>query len=338
MKVLASALVDTVDQFLHAGYISAYPRSLEAELFMDGGVAVELDMVAALQLQGEAAAAALGDGGVTMAAAAATGSPGMLAAAGAAAVGAAGFAFIQRQLGMTPRAAALMGAAAGLMVVGNLSCDPGRAEKALTPPWEGVELQSFADPESATTAIMVGIIAPGLANVDFDVEALENIQLEVGLPTTSPTEGMSHALETYGFDGWRNAFRLERTAGADVDENYLPVYTLTSAGEDGAFDNEDDMSMTVRGSLDSTWDVNRYATWLRKDDQGELVVVFHRWRGEHFEYANQAAAEALTGSELFDLFSHEQLDNWMDGLTSTYDDYAAEAEHDPIVLRGHLGL
>ncbi len=340
MRILASALVDTVDQFLHAGYISAYPRTLYPDMLLYGdGPSVQLDMVQALQLQGETAAAAVGGSGHLAAAAASTSDPTVLAAAGAAAVGALGFALLQRQLQLRPRTAVAMGALAGLLAVGNLSCgefgESGADEKALPAPWEGVELQAFADPRAATEAILYGIVADGLSNVDFEVEQLKHIQLEVGLPTTSPSDGMAHALETYGFDGWRNELRLERE---DLTTGDLARYRVTSAGADGAFDTEDDISIGVEPSSDGDWDENRWASFLRNDDSGELVMLFHRWRGDHFEYLHEAEAAAVTGSELFDLFQSQDLDHWIDGLQAAYDGADAEVEHDPILLQVYRGI
>jgi hypothetical protein len=337
MRILASALVDTVDQFLHAGYISAYPRSLYPDMMLYGeGPTLQLDMVQALQLQGETAAATLGGGGHL--AAAASAGPELWAVASAAAVGAVGFALLQRKLGMGPRTALATGALAGVMVIGPLACgelgDPGAEEKALPAPWEGVELQAFADPQAATEAILYGIVADGLANIDFEADELKHIQLEVGLPTTDPSPGLAHALETYGFDGWRNELRLQRDDGSTVDGGAeVARYTVTSAGEDGAFDTEDDIVVRVEGSTDASWDQNRWATFLRPDDQGELVMLFHRWRGEHFEYLHQAAAADLTGSELFDVFQADDLEHWIDSLQAAYDDAAAEVDHDPILLQ-----
>jgi hypothetical protein len=335
MRILAASLLDSVDQFLHAGYISAYPRTLYPDMLLEGAEpTLQLDMVQALALQGDTAAAALGSGSSSLAAASAVASPELWAVAAAAAVGAAGLTLLQRRLGLKPRAALAAGALAGLMVVGQVSCgDPGADEKALAAPWEGVELQAFADPEAATQAILYGIVADGLANVDFDVDELKHIQLEVGLPTTTPSEGMAHALLTYGYDGWRNALKLERRGGADEDENYLPVYTVTSAGADGSFGTDDDLSIEIEGSTDGSWDVNRWASFLRQDDQGELTMLFHRWRGEHFEYLHQAEAKAMTGGELFDLFQAGDLEYWLGDLQAAYDTAAAETEQAPILLQ-----
>ncbi len=339
MRILASALVDTVDQFLHAGYISAYPRTLYPDMMLYGdGPTLQLDMVQALQLQGETAAATIGGGGQLAAVAASTGSPTLVAAAGAAAVGAVGVALLQRQLKLRPRVALAVGAMAGLLTVGNISCgeaEPGVDEKALPAPWEGVELEQFADPEAATQAILYGIVADGLANIDFEADALEHIQLEVGLPTTDPSDGMTHALETYGYDGWRNALRMDKELLTTGD---LARYIVTSAGPDGDFDTEDDLSIRIEPSSDGSWDENRWATFLRQDDGGELVMLFHRWRGEHFEYLHQDEARALTGTDLFDLFQAADLDHWIDGLEAAYDAAADGVDHDPILLQVYRGI
>jgi hypothetical protein len=306
---------------------------------------LQLDMVQALQLQGEAAAA-LPDGGATVATALASGSPSLLAAAAAATAGAAGFAFLHRRLGLRPRMAMAAGALAGLLTAGHLGCiDQGDSgdqggtgddsdeqaeyEKSLPAPWRDVERRAYADPEAATQAILHGIIADGIGGVNFRVEELRHIQLEVGLPTDNPSEGMAYALKTYGYDGWGRDFRL--TYGEDEWGTYM--YTVTSAGADGSFDTEDDIAIEVGESTNESWDLWRWAFFLRRDRDGSLVSLFHRFRGEHFEYLHQAEAQALTDAEVFDLFDQGDLEQWRDTFESQLDAAAADVDHDPILLQ-----
>lgn len=348
MRILASALMDSIDQFLHAGYTSAYPRTLEPwSLMADGEPTLQLDMVQALQLTGDSAAAAVGQGGSALATGAASGSPELWAAAAAAGLGALGLALLHQRFGFRPRTALVVGALTGVLAVGHVSCDvvngdtgpSSEDEKALPPPWDGVDLLPFADPEAATQAIMYGIIADGLANIDFAADALEHIQREVGLPTTTPTPGMAHALLSYGYDGWRNAFRLERgTAYDSYAYGSVNSYTVTSSGADGTFDTADDMTVRVAASADGSWDMNRWASFLREDDQGALTVLFHRWRGNHFEYLHQAEANALTESDLFDLFLEEDLEYWLEDLRSAHDAAAAASGEAPLLLQLYRNL
>jgi hypothetical protein len=335
MKILASALVDAAKTYLHAGYISAYPRPLYPEMYYGNGEpTLQLDMVQALQLQGEAAAAALPDGGAAVSTALASGSASMLAAAAAATAGAAGFVVLHRRLGLRPRMAMAAGAVAGLLTAGHFGCmedsqDQTDYEKSLPAPWEDVELRAYADPEAATQAILHGIIADGLGGVDFRVEELKHIQLEVGLPTSNPSEGMTYALQTYGFDGWGREFRLE--SGENEWEEH--VYTVTSAGADGSFGTDDDIAIHIGESTNESWDAWRWATFLQRDDDGALISLFHRFRGGHFEYNHEADAQALTNTELFDLFDEDDLQIWIETLEGHYDAAAAEVEHDPVLLQ-----
>jgi hypothetical protein len=354
MKILASALVDAVKSYLHVGYVSSAPRPIEPEEIYGPGsggeVSMQLDMVEALRLQGEAAAAAaMPDGGATIASAAASGSVSMLGAAAAATAGAAGFAMLHRRLGLRPRMAMAAGALAGLITAGQLSCiepeddfDQEAYEKSLPAPWEDVELRAYADPEAATNAILHGIICSGIKGVDFPVRRLRHIQLEVGLPTNDPTEGMAYALQTYGYDGWGREldFRVDQrqASGWTYRDHYV-----TSAGADGELRTEDDIVLEVGVATEDADDgepgKRGCGTFLRRDADGSLVSLFHRVRGDYFLYNHEDEAEALTGGDLFDMFTEADLSPWLDTLEEQYDTAAADTDHAPLLfqLRGGDG-
>lgn len=350
MKILASALVDAVRTYLHAGYVSGAPRPIDPhEVYSPetvGEVSMQLDMVEALRLQGEAAAAAaMPDGGATIATAAASGSLSMLGAAAAATAGAAGFALLHRRLGLRPRMAMAAGALAGLITAGQLSCigpeddfDQEAYEKSLPAPWEDVELRAYADPEAATNAILNAIVCSGLKGVDFPVHELRHIQLEVGLPTDNPTEGMAYALQTYGYDGWGREldFRVDVSESSGITYR---LYYVTSAGPDGELRTEDDISIDNEANREETPGQRGCGTFLRRDADGSLVSLFHRVRGEYFVYNHADEAEALTGDDLFDMFTEADLSPWLDTLEEQYDTVAAEVDHDPLLfqLRGADG-
>jgi hypothetical protein len=341
MKILASALVDTVRSYLHAGYVSAYPQPIDPHSVYGGEEMVELhmqiDMVEALRLQGEAAAAAaMPDGGAAIATAAASGSVTMLGAAAAATAGAAALGVLHRRLGLRPRMAMAAGALAGLVTVGQLSCgepdfDQEAYEKSLPAPWEGVELRAYADPEAATQAIVRGIISDALMSMDFPVEELRHIQLEVGLPADNLTEGMAYALKTYGYDGWGRELDFEVEVG-----EWSTWYTVTSAGADGEFGTEDDIEggSNAYDGEDAWWaGAIGMSAFLRRDADGSLVSMVHRIRGDYFEYNHADEAEALTGSKLFDMFTEADLSPWLDTLEEQYDTAAAAVDHDPILFQ-----
>ncbi len=58
MKILASSIQQVADTFLHAGYISAYPRTLYAYNYGNTTPKLELDVAESLRLQGETLATA----------------------------------------------------------------------------------------------------------------------------------------------------------------------------------------------------------------------------------------------------------------------------------------
>ncbi len=332
MKILAAAITDTVERFLHAGYISAHPRPAdEYSILGDGEVYLQLDMVEALKLQGEVASASvLGDGGSSLAALFATADSTTIIVGAAALAAGTGLAMAGLPSPRRRRTLFLGAGAALLLSVAHVSCDVGSQSgntdtdaKTLPPPWEDVELQEYADPTAATQAIQHGIIADAIINIPFSVEALEHLQLEVGLPTTNPSEGMAHALLTYGFDGWGREMRLSSRGDA---------YTVQSAGPDGSFDTTDDLELAVRRTNEEDWEYERYGVFLREDSD-DLVLIFHRWTGELFEYANETKAQELTGNEVFDVLLEDDLHNNIDDLRSAYDATAEELDHDPIVLQ-----
>ncbi len=328
MKIIASSLMDQVDRFLHAGYISAYPRPLELEIVEAGPPQLQLDVVEALRLQGETVASQAfhsAPQGVEVAMAGlAGGDPLTALAAGAAALaGVAGLSWLMRKAGLNPRKAALATAlAAG---TGLAACAVEELPTEI--PWEGVQLQEYANPEAATQALMYGLIADGLSSIGQNVESLANIQYEVGFPTDELSEGMAYALSTYGIDGWGQEFRFEdlRSGGP---------YRVTSAGPDGELDTKDDLQMKVSRSYDGNWEGFRYAFYLDQH-QGEHAFFFHRYNGELFQYWNMAAAQVLTGDILHDVVLQpdlERLEDLMALLDQAWEEEAADLDYEPLVL------
>jgi len=326
MKVLAASIVQTAERFLHPGYISANPRPLEAYAYPDATPALQLDLAEALRLEGEALASAAPAGKAEAASAAVATAglwPSVLWGLLAAALALAAWYLLRepdrRRWQVLPPAAALL---AGLFVVGACTDDP---EPLPThPPWEGVTLRAYANPEQATLALMHGVIADGIANVGQPIETLPNIQYEVGLPTRQLTEGQTYALQTYGIDGWGQEMRL---AGGPSG------YQVTSAGPDGVFDTDDDLSMTVAQNNDENWDMTPRA-WFIAEHEGQKVLLFHRWTGELFRYADQSLANSVTGSGLFDALAMAALEpNQVATVTAAYDAVAQDVDHAPLVLQ-----
>ena len=330
MKILASSIQQAADTFLHAGYISAYPRTLYNYAYGNTAPKLELDVAESLRLQGETlAAATTGDPTVAAAAVATSGGwPGSMLLGVAALAGTVALLVWMRSRlrGTAFRGLASYGATAAvaLAAVGVFHCgglDPLPTET----PWKGVPLQKYADPSAATKVLLHGIIADGIENVGQPIEMLENIQNEVGLPVGKLTKGQAYALKTYGIDGWGKAFRLTDAGGK---------YTVTSAGADGTFDTSDDLSVSVTQSDDQSWDSNRSVFFVRKGSGGAVVVLFHRWSGEHFLYKNQASAKALTSGDLFDLWTPADLEAKQKAAAEdSYKKAATGVSHEPVVLQ-----
>ena len=328
MKILASSIQQAADTFLHAGYISAYPRTLYSYGYGNSSPKMELDVAEALRLQGETLAAVT-TSDPTMAAAAVTSSggwPTMLAGV-AAIAGAVALIYWLRAHWPGPalRRAVSYGAVAvmALAVVGGVHCRP--EPLPTDQPWKDVALKSYADPAAATVLLLHGVIADGIENVGQPIDMLENIQNEIGLPLATLTRGQAYALKTYGIDGWGKAFRLTEAGGK---------YTVTSAGADGAFDSSDDLSVSVVQSEDSTWDSDRKTYFVRKGADGKAVVLFHRWTGEHFVYKHPDKARALTGGALFDLWTLADLEPKQKTLAEgAYAKASSGKSHEPLVLQ-----
>ncbi len=346
MKLIAASIIDKVDTFLHAGYISAYPRPLYAEAYPvgDGGdipvaeIAHQLDLTEALRLEGESLAAVVPGGGTDTALASLgnLGSSEMMIIGALAMTGVLALVYLLkdrfewRSLGFAQATCALLA-----MLVLLPHCDEEGVKPLPTdPPWEGVTLQDYANPQDATVAILHGIVVPAVANVGQGVEILPNVQNEVGLPTNALTEGMEYALLTYGIDGWGKEFRLERSPFSDEDEHKFWNYTVTSAGQDGVFDNEDDITASFAQSYNEGWGWHRNTFYLVKSGN-EVQVVFHRWNNKMFEYMNEDQAVELSGDGLLDLFLTG--DFWSDetvtAVNEAFDEEADGLDYNPIVLQ-----
>ncbi|MBT3222486.1 MAG: hypothetical protein HN348_25720, partial [Proteobacteria bacterium] len=234
MKIIGSA-AETIQTYLHAGYISAYPRTYEFYDYAEP--TLQLDVAQALQLNGETLASASTNFGHSwLASLTSTGDLAVMIGGSAAFFGALGLASMTespRKAIAAMAAAALLGTAAGACKTAQEETEP------LDAPWEGVEIQEYQNPEDATKALLYGVIADGLANTDRTVYSLADIQYEVAFPTKNPSEGMEYATTTYGIDGWGKEFKLESHGAPDTGEEIYDSWTVTSAGADGTFGNDD---------------------------------------------------------------------------------------------------
>lgn len=345
MKLIAASIIEKVDTFLHAGYISAYPRPLQAEAYPvgDGGdipaaeIVHQLDLTEALRLEESVAAAVPGGGTDTaLASLGNLGSSEMMIIGALAMTGVLALVYLLkdrfewRTLGFAQAACALFA-----MLVLLPHCDEESRPLPDDPPWAGVTLRDYANPQDATVAILHGIIVPAVANVGQGVEILPNVQNEVGLPTTALTEGMEYALLTYGIDGWGKEFRLARSPFSDEDGHDFWNYTVTSAGPDGVFDSGDDIAANFAQANNQDWGWHRNAFYLVKNGD-DVQVAFHRWNNKMFEYRNEDQALELTGDGLLDLFIRADFwsgDQIVTIINEAFDEEADGLDYNPIVLQ-----
>jgi hypothetical protein len=335
MEIVGASLLRAAEIFLHAGYVSAYPRPFRPYTFPDTEPSVQIDVAEALRLEGETLTADAGGPVVEAGSAAVSSGPpealtAVLAAAGCffAMLVLVYLAHDRLKLRRAPALAgtALFGGAVLLSIL-LLVVLVGRPRLPETPPWQGVEIQEYADPAQATQVLLHGIIADGIVNVGRPIRNLANIAREVGLPLRRPSRGMSYALKTYGLDGWGRPFRLTRQGN---------TYLVASAGADGEFGGDDDVEFAVRQSSNDRWEGGRHGFFVRRVG-GENLIFFHRWNGSHFRYRHGEYARTLTGSRLFDVLVEQDvrvLDDWVVGTVAAraYDIASCEANHDPLVL------
>ena len=324
MKIFGASITDTVQTFLHAGYISANPRTWGSYMYPDSDPTIQLDVQEALRLKTETFGTYLSPHTTDSLSASMANIfnwplllTGVLCFFGVLTVW---YLLRDRLRGKWRLAPPLLIPLAAFLI---LNCEDQQALPSKIP-WEGATIEEYAHPEDATTVLLHGIIADGIINVGQPISGLENIQNEVSLPLSTLTKGEQYALKTYGLDGWGREFRLVKSRGE---------YVVTSAGSDGVFDNPDDMELKVSQCNDSSWDNNRYAFFIQKNNNN-IVVAFHRWSGEFFKYNNKEDAKTLTGSTLFDFLPLSEFhDEQRQKIESTTTQFSSNVTYDPLILQ-----
>ncbi len=326
MKIFAGSVTQFAETFLHPGYISAYPRAIDSYVYSPSGESIEVGEALRLTGEGLASASGVTEGAtLAMASTSATGSWLLMVAGVLAFIGAMATAYLLRDRlhhlkRFAGRALVPVGASATAVLI-FATCGSGDLPTVV--PWEGAELREYENPELATRVILHGIIADGIVNVGRPITTLANIQNEVALPITDPTEGMEYALSTYGIDGWGQEFRLGTDGG----------YIVTSAGEDGDFDTNDDIAITVTQASDDSFDYGREAFFVRRSGD-QYSVIFHRWTGELFEYNHHDLALELTGTGQFDVFTEGDLDSGqIDAVEMLYAEASETTDEEPLILQ-----
>ncbi|MBN1909030.1 MAG: hypothetical protein JW818_04765 [Pirellulales bacterium] len=142
------------------------------------------------------------------------------------------------------------------------------------PPWEGAAIQEYRDPAAATWAIQQTLIASSLPGCPVEVNDLTAIQGEVAFPESSgeQTPGMEYAVKTYGLDGWGRAFRVNRFDSGR--------YSIVSAGADGHYDSDDDLVAFVEPGEGSDWENRVNGFFVSLEDDKDVCFV-HRV-SDHF--------------------------------------------------------
>jgi hypothetical protein len=313
MQILAGSLNVEVPGLLHAGYLSAYPRTFidQGSYLIENATPEVIDVAAALALKEHGNAGERAAESATVAPAAESGP--LWHPAKVDGVASLGVAFVMfaylfalyfrkmlkwKWLGWIPWASALV--ALILMVYAGGAIY--RAQVAWANhapcPWKDVAVQAYQDPESATKAILHGLIVNGLAGLPFHAENLSAIQNQVAfpLPGGSWTPGMVYAQKTYGRDGWGRDFNFGFVDGK---------YRITSAGADGVLGTTDDIGTDVC-DVTGSWEERISSVYVRPAE-GQPICLLHNVGDGTFRAVDKAAARHLTESELFDTFRLDQM-------------------------------
>ncbi len=312
MRILAASLLDAADRFLHAGYISAYPRHLHTAWAPDRPQAV-VDVTEALALSEGAQGVVVpqaAQGAQQLAPALAPGfmeAFDALLALGAAWLVVAGVVMVmgraygallprQRRTRWRARRARLtmtmLGGVLALLTLGGVSlARAGGQERA------PVSFRPYAHPELATQVLLQGLLAEAWRNL-ADAESIGDLAPEVALPLASPHAGQAQALNAFHLDGWGRPIRMLH--GEEGER------TLVSSGPDGLPDTQDDLSASIRPRSDGYWDHSARTYYARLID-GEPAVFFLRWPGRLFKYRHREEARHQTGGGPFDVLLGEEI-------------------------------
>ncbi len=309
MELVAGSLNVDVDEYLHAGYLSAYPRT-----FKDMGAhnlqhakTNLIDVKSALRLE------STGRQATPQATAEVSVRPTALAPASMASDGfllATLFLFFAYLIGLYYRRIRKMEkpgwrpwllAVMPLLIVVVASCAYQVHEEhqlnSLPPPWTDVAVRDYEDPEAATQAILHGLVANSLPGSPVNVRQLAAIQHEVAFPVPAEqyTPGMSYAQKTYGRDGWGREFKFDPLAGGR--------YRIASAGADGSHGTSDDIVLVTPKKDADNWEQLVNGVYVRRAHGDDYTCFIHRVTHGKFRWMDSGTARNLTGTKLFDMFS-----------------------------------
>ncbi len=341
MKLFNSAgLIDTVDSFLHVGYMSAYPRQLEPGAYPPGSnefsqlPSQQIDLTQAFRLSDNVENT---QGLLDASAGLTAGLPhsglwfSVLAFAGTVALL---YLVLRRFTVGSPYRSFSASAAAMFAVISIFTfyCNDDNSLP-VDKPWEGMSLKAYENPELATRAILFGIIAPAAANIGQTVTTTANIQNEVALPVKNPNEGMRYALDTYGIDGWGNEFQFVVDSEKSDKQDYT-IYTVTSSGPDETFNTEDDISATFNQTVNGSWGYSPPNAFFLVSNNDNIEVLFHRWKNKMFEYHDKEAAKKISDSTLFDVLPRSYLsETQIQEIEKAYNAAKSDLSDSPVLLQ-----
>jgi len=247
MRIVASSLMDRATAFLHAGYISATPSGQAAHHPMLYGAT---DPGYSTGLDGALATTPVADALPAMAAAPGWidlmyGWPGAIILVGAAILVAA---VLPRQAGR-PRRSPIWAPTTGLLLLLSVSWFVGAClDEELSGDDDdtvaGLHLE-FVDPQTATMAIGHVLLKEALVDHHIDgyepIADLAELESYLALPGDERTAGMEHAVETFTLDGWGQPWVFE----LDIHDDEVLGYVLTSVGEDGVLNTQDDIVIGI---------------------------------------------------------------------------------------------
>ena len=192
----------------------------------------------------------------------------------------------------------------------------------LPPPWMGVPVKDYENPEAATHAILHALVANALPGSEVNVKELAAIQHQVAfpVPTDQYTPGMSYAQKTYGRDGWGREFRFDLLPNGR--------YRIASAGADGSHGTPDDIVLVTPKKDADNWEQLVNGVYVRRMPGAEdgYACLIHHVAHTNFRWKDSLMARQLTGSGSFDMFTSDELFNAHGRSSATTEEHPVLAQ------------
>jgi hypothetical protein len=340
MNVLASGILKAGEAFLHAGYCSAYPRTLDPHRFENAKPLLQLEVKEALRLEGETLVQAGGRAGADWTAPLGAPDPALAAIgpshAWIALLAGTGLFFLVVALACRLRSrpqTAFQTFLAGVLALAVavpllfLPADAGRSRPAKKPR-AGPRSEALARPAGQERASLPGRVTGLGGRVCRDPAPWKGVETKTyvhpdaatrvllygliadGLTNMrEPVKALSEIQKEIGFpnkdlsEGQAHALRTFGIDGWGTPFRFLSMrdlYTVSSAGPDRAFGTEDDISLKTAAVSSDDWDSHRWAFFIRKES-GTTYVFYHRAFCDLFCFRDFQTAAILTDSAVFDV-------------------------------------